>query len=111
MSNNFRPSISPPNVPVPDPPGAKLLARIPIWLIGFGFLVYLVYSIYLEMVDRDFLRKPKPPAVSEMKPPPPDRDDFTSLREHYESLLLEEMVQEKPQNLLKETPLKPTSGD
>ena len=51
MSSDQQPSLIPPNAPVPDPPGAKLVAKIPIFLIGCGLLLYLIYNLYLEAVD------------------------------------------------------------
>ncbi len=59
MSNDFGPSVFPPNLPIPDPPGANLLARIPIFLIGLGLLAYLGYTVYLEAVDWEMVRKPE----------------------------------------------------
>ena len=54
MSNSHQSSLIPPNVPVPDPPGAKLVTRIPIFLVGCGLLLYLIYNLYLEAVDWNF---------------------------------------------------------
>jgi len=51
MSKNFQSSLIPPGVPVPEPPGANLPAKIPIVVVGFILLIYLIYNISLEVID------------------------------------------------------------
>ena len=51
MSNNMNSSIIPPGAPIPDPPGANLLAKVPIFFVGVILLVYLIYNVSLEVMD------------------------------------------------------------
>ncbi|MCL2306251.1 MAG: cytochrome c3 family protein [Planctomycetaceae bacterium] len=74
MGNDIRSSLLPPGAPVPDPPGAKLLAKIPVFVVGLIFLVYLIYNIRLEVVDWRNFPSPQEASVSEItgeSPPPP----------------------------------------
>ena len=50
MSNDFSPSLIPPGAPIPDPPGANLPAKIPIFLVGCGLLLYLIYNVRTEVI-------------------------------------------------------------
>ena len=58
MSREHGTSVFPPNVPLPDPPGARFIARIPICIVGICLLLYLLYNVYLEAVDLEIARKP-----------------------------------------------------
>ena len=70
MSNkDYSPSFFPPNVPVPDPPGAKLLVQIPVFFVGLVLLGYLFYNLYLEAVDWKILPKREVPVAEEEKFP------------------------------------------
>jgi len=65
MSDNSQTSLIPPGAPIPDPPGANLLAKIPVFFVGLILLVYLVYNISLEVIDWKNSLNPKELAVSE----------------------------------------------
>ena len=65
MSSDHGSSIFPPNVPLPDPPGASFVARIPIFIVGGFLLSYLLYTIYLEAVDLEVARKPEAFSVAQ----------------------------------------------
>lgn len=47
-----------PDVPIPDPPGANFFVKLPIYLVGVFFVFYLVYNIYLELVDWERMKNP-----------------------------------------------------
>ena len=65
MSNEHGSSIFPPNVPLPDPPGASFVARIPIVIVGACLLFYLLYNIYLEAIDLEIARRPEAFSVAQ----------------------------------------------
>jgi len=65
MSKDYTPTFFPPNTPVPDPPGAKLIMKTPIFLVGFVLLLYLFYNLYLEAVDWSVLPKREMSPVTE----------------------------------------------
>ena len=49
-------SLIPPNVPVPEPSGYDFITKWPVYLIGFGFMVYLGYLFFTEAVH--WMRSP-----------------------------------------------------
>ena len=57
-------SVIPPGVPIPDPPGTNLLAKIPIFFVGIILLVYLIYNVSLEVIDwKNFFSPPETTAT------------------------------------------------
>ena len=65
MSNDHGTSVFPPNVPLPDPPGASFVAKFPVILVGVCLLLYLLYNIYLEAIDQEIARRPEAFSVAQ----------------------------------------------
>jgi len=57
-------SIIPPGAPIPDPPGANLFTKIPIFFVGLILLLYLIYNISLEVVAWKNSIKQQEPTVT-----------------------------------------------